>query len=359
MKLSEGFNGLAMLVQPYAGATAYVKIFQSILFVAVMLAGPQLDTAKGIIRPGDPWFDNRGKQIQAHGGGITAWKGNYYWFGEDRTPDNDPDKRDVACYSSRDLVQWTFCGQVLAIADPEHLGPKWVLERPKVFANSRTGKFVMYAHLDDAHYKFARVMVAVSSRIDGKYEFVKSFRPLGEESRDIGQFVDDDGSAYLIFESRPTKGFFIAKLTNDYMNVERTCFIPAPLEGGALLHYGGLYYVVGSHMTGWRPNPNVYATAPALAGPWTEFRSLAPAETNNYDSQSTMLFKVVGSRTTTIVFMGDIWHPHELWDSRYLWMPLEIGNGSMKLPPPQSWTLNVESGESTVQQAPEDPISRR
>lgn len=248
---------------------------------------------------------------------------------------------------------------MLAIADPEHLGPKWVLERPKVFANSRTGKFVMYAHLDDAHYKFARVMFAVSSRIDGKYEFVKSFRPLGEESRDIGQFVDDDGSAYLIFESRPTKGFFIAKLTNDYMNVERTCFIPAPLEGGALLHYGGLYYVVGSHMTGWRPNPNVYATAPALAGPWTEFRSLAPAETNNYDSQSTMLFKVVGSRTTTIVFMGDILHPHELWDSRYLWMPLEIGNGSMKLPPPQSWTLNVESGESTVQQAPEDPISRR
>lgn len=41
MKLSEGFNGLAMLVQPYAGATVYAKIFQSILFVAVMLAGPQ------------------------------------------------------------------------------------------------------------------------------------------------------------------------------------------------------------------------------------------------------------------------------------------------------------------------------
>ena len=53
----------------------------------------------------------------------------------------------------------------------------------------------MYAHLDNAHYKFARVMVAVSDRIDGTYTYVKSFRPLNEESRDIGQFVDDDGSA--------------------------------------------------------------------------------------------------------------------------------------------------------------------
>ena len=65
-------------------------------------------------------------------------------------------------------------------------------------------------------------MVAVSDHIDGEYAFVKSFRPLDEESRDIGQFVDDDGSAYLIFESRPTKGFFIARLTHDFMNVEKT-----------------------------------------------------------------------------------------------------------------------------------------
>jgi hypothetical protein len=177
---------------------------------------------------------------------------------------------------------------------------------------------------------------------------VKSFRPLDEESRDIGQFVDDDGSAYLIFESRPTKGFFLAQLTDDFMNVEKTCFIPAPLEGGALVHVGGLYYVVGSHMTGWRPNPNVYATAPALTGPWTEFKNLAPPEVNNYDSQSTMLLKVTGSRKTTVIFMGDLWRPKELWDSRYFWMPLEIGNGSMRLPQPQPWNLNVKTGESTM-----------
>lgn len=314
----------------------------------LQLATATLIAAPAVIKPGEPWLDNRGQRIQAHGGGITLWKGTYYWFGEDRTQTNDPDERYVSCYSSKDLAHWKFHRQI-AFADPEHLGPHWVLERPKVFANPRTGKFVLYAHLDDARYKVARVMVAVSDRIDGDYNFVKSFRPLDQESRDIGQFVDDDGSAYLIFESRPTKGFFIARLSDDFMNVEKTAFIQAPLEGGALVHYDGLYYVVGSHMTGWRPNPNVYATALSLAGPWTEFKNLAPPEANNYDSQSTMLLKIAGSKKTTVIFMSDIWNPRQLWDSRYLWMPLEIGAGAMHLPPPAPWQLNIKTGETQIQ----------
>ena len=323
-----------------------VAFLSAVLLCALVAAVPSI-AAPGIIKPGDVWLDNRGQQIQAHGGGITYWKGTYYWFGEDRTQTNDPEKRYVACYSSRDLVHWTFRRQI-AFSDTENLGPHWVLERPKVFFNSRTHKFVLYAHFDDARYKLARVMVAVSDRIDGDYRYVKSYRPLDQESRDIGQFVDDDGSAYLIFESRPTKGFFIARLTEDYMNVEKTAFIPAPLEGGAVVHYGDLYYVIGSHMTGWRPNPDVFATAPSLAGPWTEFKNLAPPEANTYNGQSAMLLKVVGSKNSSVIFMGDIWKPKELWDSRYLWMPLDIRNKSMRLPAPQPWQLNIKTGETTI-----------
>ena len=101
-------------------------------------------------------------------------------------------------------------------------------------------------------------------------------------------------------------------------------------------------------MTGWRPNPNVYATAPAITGPWTEFRDLAPPEANNYDSQSTMLLKVEAQKTTTVIFMGDIWRPRELWDSRYFWMPLQVESGSMHLPPPQPWSLNIRTGEIAI-----------
>lgn len=305
--------------------------------------------ASGVIRPGGRWLDTRGLRIQAHGGGILHVGREYYWFGEDRSPGNDPGRRYVSCYSSTDLMHWKFRNQVLKLADPEHLGPKWVLERPKVFYNAKTKRFVLYAHLDDASYKLARVAIAVSDTVYGNYQYLKSFRPLNRESRDIGQFIDDDGSAYLIFESRPTKGFFIAKLSDDYLSIAKeTSFINAPLEGGALVHYKGLYYVIGSHMTGWRPNPNVYAVSKSLEGPWSEFANIAPPKVNTYGAQSSMLLKIEGRKGTTVIYMGDIWKPEELWDSRYFWMPLEIGNGKLFLPPPRDWTMDVKSGKAML-----------
>jgi beta-xylosidase len=159
------------------------------------------------IRPGEVWPDDRGEHVQAHGGGVIKLGDTYYWFGEDRSQGLDRNKRYVACYASKDLAHWSFRNQVVKCSDPESLGPGWVLERSKVFYNGTTKKYVMYAHLDDARYKLARVAVATCDTIDGDYQYLKSFRPLGQESRDIGQFIDDDGSAYLIFEDRPAKGF--------------------------------------------------------------------------------------------------------------------------------------------------------
>jgi hypothetical protein len=61
-----------------------------------------------------------------------------------------------------------------------------------------------------------------------------------------------------------------------------------------------------------------------------------------------MMLKVVGSKTTTVIFMGDIWKPWAQWDSRYLWMPLQIGDGKLWLPEPKPWTLDLKTGEATV-----------
>jgi len=302
-----------------------------------------------IIRPGAVWPDNRGQHVQAHGGGIIKLGDIYYWFGEDRSRDNEPKYRYVACYSSTDLVHWMFRRQVVKLSDPELLGGNWVLERPKVFHNSKTKKFVMYAHIDGkGDYKFASVAVFICDTVDGDYQYLKSFRPLGHESRDIGQFIDDDGASYLIYEDRPN-GFHIAKLSDDYLTLENDMgLVPEHLEGGALVHYDGLYYFIGSQLTGWGANPNKYATAKSLEGPWSEFKDIAPPETTTYGSQSTMLLKVVGSKTTTVIFMGDLWNPGTQWDSRYLWMPLEIGGGKLCLPKPKDWTLNIITGEAVI-----------
>jgi len=318
--------------------------------ICLLAAANGASASPETIRPGEVWPDNRGRHVQAHGGGILKLGETYYWFGEDRSQENSRSERYVACYSSADLVHWTFCNQVVRLSDPEKLGPGWVLERPKVFYHAPTKQFVMYAHIDDRAYKFASVAVLCCDTVDGNYRYVKSFRPLGHESRDIGQFIDDDGTAYLIFEDRPY-GFRIAKLSADYLGLEKEmCLIPEHMEGGALVHYHGLYYVIGSALTGWRPNPNRYATAKTLAGPWSEFKNIAPPEANTYGSQSTMMLKVTGTKTTTVIFMGDLWEPRTQWDSRYLWMPLEIGDGKLSLPEPKPWQLDIKTGQATIEQ---------
>lgn len=309
------------------------------------------------IRPGETWPDTDGKHIQAHGGGIIKVGKTYYWYGEERRQGLDTSYRYVSCYSSTDLINWKNRGDVIELAKPDTLllGSKWVLERPKVFYNAKTRKYVMYMHIDGhvmserrsvVAYGYARVGVAVSDKPTGPFTWVKSFRPLGQESRDIGQFIDDDGSAYLVFESRPTKGFYIAKLSDDYLNVDQEiAFIKSPLEGGAIVHYEGLYYAVGSGLSGWAPNRNKVATAPSLAGPWSEFVDIAPPDTKTYGSQSTMFVKVVGTKATTVIFLADIWKPKTQWDSRYLWMPVNIGAGKLWVPEPKPWTINAKTGQ--------------
>ena len=224
-----------------------------------------------------------------------------------------------------------------------------MIERPKVYFNEKTKTYVMYAHIDGkGEYRYASVAVLTSDRVDGAYQYRRSFRPLGHESRDIGQFIDDDGAAYLIFEDRPF-GFRIARLAEDYLDVEKEiCLIPLHLEGGAVVHSQGLYYAIGSALTGWDPNPDKYTTATSLAGHGPKSRtSLRPRRA--LTARNSMMVKVVGSKQTTVIFTGDIWKPRSQWDSRYLWMPLEIGDGKLHLPAPRPWTLDVETGKTAIQ----------
>ncbi|MCD0487635.1 family 43 glycosylhydrolase [Pedobacter sp. MC2016-14] len=338
----------------------YLQILGVMAFLFTLPASTCFAQEQSKISPGEIWPDRDGNHIQAHGGGILKIKNTYYWYGEQRRQGLDTNFRYVSCYASKDLINWEFKGDALKLGGLDTLlGHKWVLERPKVFYNPKTKKFVMYMHIDGKYkrgttsstvtnnYTYASVGVAISDKPAGPFKYLKCFRPLGHESRDIGQFVDDDGTAYLIFEDRPAKGFHIAKLSDDYLTVEKdVCLIKAPLEGGAIVHYNGLYYAIGSALTGWRPNPNLYATATSLSGPWSEFKDIAPSETNTYGSQSTLMLKITGSKKTAVIFMGDIWKPKTQWDSRYLWMPLEIGEGKLWLPKPEPWTINLKTGET-------------
>lgn len=119
-------------------------------------------------------------------------------IGEDKL--NGSSFQNVNCYASTNLVEWNFAGALLSRTESGELGPNRVVERPKVIYNESTKKYVLYMHVEDSAYKEAKVGVAVGDTVCGKYEYLGSFQPMDNQSRDMGLYQDDDGTAYLLSE---------------------------------------------------------------------------------------------------------------------------------------------------------------
>jgi Glycosyl hydrolases family 43 len=139
-----------------------------------------------------------GKHLQAHGPGIIKVENTYYMIGEDKF--NGSSFQNVNCYASTNLVEWKFAGALLSRTSSGDLGPNRVVERPKVIYNKSTKKYVLYMHIDDSTYKEAKVGVAIGDTVCGKYEYVGSYRPMENQSRDMGLYQDEDGNGYLLSE---------------------------------------------------------------------------------------------------------------------------------------------------------------
>ena len=317
-----------------------------------------------MIKPREVWNDTDGKPIQAHGGGILHHAGVYYWFGENKDgPTSSPpnfrvDVIGVSCYSSRDLEHWRFEGLALEAVpdDPSHdLHPSMVLERPKVIRNPHTRQFVMFAHVDDADYALASVGVAVSERPEGPYTYLGSQRPCGFESRDLGVFQDDDGSAYLFFASTnpdlaeiaQNRGrnytLRVVRLSEDYLRAESLVaelFSGTHREAPALFKHEGMYHLISSGCTSWNPNAAEHATALSLEGSWTVLGNpcLGPRAETTFDSQGTFVLPLEG-KSGKFVFMADRWNPANLSDSRYVWLPIQLQGEHLEIVWHDSWRL--------------------
>src|SRR5947209_15603954 len=107
----------------------------------------------------------------------------------------------------------------------------------------------MYLHIDDPTYAEAKVGVATSASVCGPYTYRDSFRPLGQQSRDIGLFQEDDGTGYLLTEDR-AHGLRIDRLAADYLSASRSVAVLGRFEAPALTKVAGRYYLLGSHLTG-------------------------------------------------------------------------------------------------------------
>lgn len=149
----------------------------------------------------------------------------------------------------------------------------------------------------------------------------------GQHSRDMTLFVDEDGTAYHIRSSESNSVIQISELTLDYLDFSGKyvrAFIGSRLEAPAVFKKDGLYYIMCSECTGWRPNPAHSGVAPSIWGPWTELGNpcLDDDAQTTYHSQSTWILPVK-DREGDFIYLGDRWTPDNAIDGRYVWLPVE------------------------------------
>ncbi len=354
--------------------------------------------------PGKKWTDDEGNLIQAHGGqvqrltvtdpatGQTAEK--WWWVGEDKT--NGSSRSGICAYSSDDLYNWHYEGIVMrnvesrAQLDEEEYftslyadytpeqkdrvfacldAKSAIIERPKLIFNEKTGLYVLWFHADgptetsDSSYAAACAGVAVSDTPYGPFRFIDRYRlntcPPDQEdfhpqskgmARDMNLFVDEDGTAYIIYSSEENLTLYISKLNDEYtylavppeQAVYRRDYIRlfpgAQREAPALFVRDGAYYLMTSGCTGWAPNQARYYRADSVLGEWENCGDPCVGDENHttFESQSTCIFRAGDS----YIYMGDRWNSEDLKNSRYIWLPVEFDDaGGMSISYTDEWKL--------------------
>jgi hypothetical protein len=261
-----------------------------------------------------------------------------------------------------------------------------IMERPKMLYNDQTKQYVIVYHVDGptdarilefydtlknspatvtaaSRYSRAQMGFAVSDSpfgpfklvnaqkmnyIDGYYDSNKGM------ARDMTVFKDDDGKAYAIYSSEENKYTYISLLNDEYTapvkhgteglgeTFTARVFTDTSREAPAVFKYNGYYYFITSGTTGWDPNPSIAYRANHIFGntadggktftPYTNLGNPFPHDSSNtsYRTQSTAIIPY-DAENGLFIYMGDRWIQRALETSGYVWIPLQITAGGIKI----------------------------
>lgn len=367
----------------------------SFLFILFCSCFSIAQTTYNEFKPGQLWLDDKGNHINAHGGGFLYYNNTYYWFGEHKTSGQEGNTAifGVHVYSSKDIYNWKDEGIALKMATDttSMLQKGCVLERPKVIFNKKTNKFVMWFHheLKGQGYKAALTGVAISDNVKGPYEYINSFRlnpnvwaknftkkqqeavyqkiksggqdfkqkdidgaimvrdfEVGQMSRDMTLFVDDDQTGYHITASEENQTLLISKLSDDYLTVSEEyvrVFPGETNEAPAIFKKEGKYFMFSSYTTGWKPNPGRLAVSDNMMSGWKALenpcRGTEEEKKTTFFSQSTYVLPVEGKKNA-FIYIGDRWKPENHIEGPYVILPVQFENGIPFLQWYDSWSLD-------------------
>jgi hypothetical protein len=303
-------------------------------------AAEQPPHAAKLIRNHTAWRDTQGNPIDCHEGGLLRVGAKYFWYGRsyhgnDRGiygTEGAKFRCGINCYSSGNLVDWTFAGRILSYPD---LG--WITtgtwHRPRVVFNEKTSKYVLWFFclgIPDGK-PWVKDVVAIADHPTGPFQILGERKMPIEPSGDLALLVDVDGRGYLANGDWRRNGF-VLRLTDDFQNAtgEPVKALPAghltEYEGLSMARFKDKYIFAGSGVAGLDPTETTYAVADAAIGPYTVKGLMSEKKT--WRSQLSSL--TVIPETNTLFALCEQWligpdgQPITAEKSTQLWIPVSF-----------------------------------
>lgn len=329
------------------------------------------------------WMTVDSVPVYSQGGGIFRFKDpksgmeKYYWYGcryeEAEKYRLDPSVtlpsarfHSVTCYSSTDLVNWTFEGDVL--------------DRNELYANVG-GHSVWVGRLGVAYLKdinkYAmiiqhatmssenKVLIALADSPAGKFQWHRwiSMKQLigTHNTGDQTVFFDEDtGKSYLVYSyGRGRNRIYLSEIgVRDGMVVLLDChqiYHGAGREGNCMFKYRGKYYMCASDLYGWDSSHAYYLVSDNIYGPYVPINNMMVMDGCVTDfahiTQTGFFVTVHGTKQETVIYCGDRWANFAGNGLGYnQWCPLSFNKEKPFFNSLSSWELNIETGEWRVGQ---------
>ena len=329
----------------------------------------------GTIRNDTFWDTAEGQPLYSQGGGIFSFadpatgRNRYYWYGV-RYKGAEQYRRDpsvtvehavfsgVTCYSSDNLTDWHYEGDVLTRAEADSHGRAGWVGRLGVAYIGEMNSYALFVQHD------AGVLIALSDTPTGpfRWHWRKDMTDLigTPNTGDQTVFTDpDSGRSYLVYSyGRGRNKIYISEIGVRDGRVDlldcTQIFRGESREGNCMFKYRGRYYMCASNIYGWDGSYAYWLVADDIRGPYLpadDMQVMAGCEADYaHVSQTGFFYTLRGTAEETVIYCGDRWADFAGNGLGYnQWVPLSFDAGGRPVFNSLSaWELDAVTGRWRV-----------
>ncbi|RKD18976.1 beta-xylosidase [Pelobium manganitolerans] len=345
-----------------------------LLFLSLLIVKKDVLAQKQNIKNDVFWDTKEGKPIYSQGGGIFTFKDpktgqhKYYWYGVHykgaEIYRESPNKtypgtgfESVTCYTSTDLVNWSFESDALTKEAASEKGRGGWVGRLGVAFVKEINKYAMFVQHGNG------VLIAVSDSPAGPFTWhqkISMQEIIGTPNTgDQTVFTDEDtGKSYLVYSyGRGRNKIYISEIGIKNGKVDLLdcvkIFQGAGREGNCMFKYKGKYYMAASNLYGWDSSLVYYLVADDIRGPYKPENNMlvmdGAADDYGHITQTGFFVTVRGTEQETVVYCGDRWSDFAGNGLGYnQWVPLSFNGEKPYFNSLNSWNLDVKTGRWNV-----------